>query len=229
MPQSFSGRAGTSGTPAHDYRNQLRRKETGMTDQTIQEAEAAYSEQAASLVRAWHSAQDQISLSPETVEGPHVDMLTDAQRFQASREQKAERASTEADHYRRQYTELQEERNNAVRDRARALRKELYAVENADVLTRAALATDDQLRSLMDLAATTRNPELASSVFVVAEQRGLDGVMSAYFQADPEAHALYEELQAAPTEGSMERRLADASVLFAPPTPVDYAPARARA
>lgn len=202
-------------------------KGTTMTDKTtIQEAEAVASEQAAELIRQWHATQDEISHTPASVEGELADLLTPAQRAQAVREQKAARSASEADHYRRQYTELQEERNNAVRDRVRALRKDLYAVESADLLSRAALATDDQLRSLMDLAATTGNPELAKSAFVVADQRGLDGILAAYFQTNPEAHALYEELQAAPTAETMERRLSDADVLFAAQNPVDYAWAR---
>jgi len=204
-------------------------KGLSMSDKTtIHEAEAAASEQAAELIRAWHAAQDEIAQAPVSVEGPHAELLTVEQRAQADREQKAQRAASEADHYRREYTAIQEERNNAVRTRTRSLHKALYAVENADLLARAALSTDDQLRSLMDLAATTGNTELAKSAFVVAEQRGLDGVLAAYFQADPEAHALYAELQAAPTEATMERRIADAATLFAAPTPADYAPAFTR-
>lgn len=201
-----------------------------MTDKTtIQEAEAVASEQAAELIRQWHATQDEISHSPVSVEGELADLLTPEQRAQAVREQKAARSASEADHYRREYTELQEARNDAVKTRGERVRKELYAVENADILSRAALATDDQLRSLMDLAATTGNSELGRAVFVVASQRGLDGVMSAYFQANPEARELYEELQGAPQQETMERRVADAGVLFAAPMPMAYAPARTRA
>ncbi len=193
---------------------------------TIQEAEETYAEQAAEAIRGWHAVQDEISQDSVTVEGPHADMLTDAQRYQAEREQKAARASTEAESYRRAYTELQEERNNAVRARRERVQKDLYSVETTDLLARAALATDDQLRSLMDLAATTGNSELGRAAFVVAQQRQLDGVLAAYFETNPEAHALYEELQAAPTAETMERRVADAGVLFAAPMPMAYAPAR---
>ena len=198
-------------------------------DKTIQQTEETYSEQAAELIRGWHTAQDEISNSPVSVEGELADLLTPAQRFQAEREMKAARASREADHYRRDYEELQEARNDVVRDRVRALRKDLYAVENADVLTRAAATTDDQLRELAELSATTGSSELGRAAFVVADRRGLGGVLASYFQANPEAHALYEELQAAPSEETMERRLADAATLFAAPTPMAYAPARTRA
>ncbi len=196
-----------------------------MTNRTIPETEETYGQRASEILRTWYEAQGEIARSSETVEGPHASLLTDAQRAAAAREQKAERARAEAESYRREYRELTEERNAAVRARTRSLHKELYAVESADVLSRAALATDAQLGAMTELAATTGNAELAKAAFVVAEQRQLGEVMGAYFdRTNPKARELYEEWRAAPTEEVLERRLSDADKLFAAPTPADFAP-----
>ncbi|MBA2712517.1 MAG: hypothetical protein H0U55_03055 [Rubrobacteraceae bacterium] len=119
-----------------------------MTNSTIQETKAAYSERAAKLLRDWYETRDEIARAPETVEGPHAELLTNAQRAEAAYQQKASRARAEAESRRRQYLKLTGERNDAIRSRAKSLHKEVYAVENADVLSRAALATDAQLGAM---------------------------------------------------------------------------------
>ena len=197
-----------------------------MTKRTIQEIEASYSERATRLLRGWYERRDVIAGATEAVEGPHAELLTGAQRAEAAYQQKAERAGAEAEGCRREYLELTEERNAAVRARVRSLHKEVYAVEGADVLSRAALATDAQLGAMTELAATTGNVELGRAVFVAAEQRGLGEVTSRYLDAMGEdARQAYEELRAAPSEESMERKLEDADKLFPAPTAQDFAPA----
>jgi hypothetical protein len=106
-----------------------------------------------------------------------------------------------------------------------ARREEVYAVNNTEVLSRAAFATDSQLGAMAELATTTGNDELGRAVFVAAEQRELGDVMHRYLDAMGEdAHEAYEELRAAPSEEAMERKLADAETLFAPPAAQDFAP-----
>jgi hypothetical protein len=198
---------------------------SSMTKRTIWEIEEDYSEQATRLLRGWYEGKERIARATEAVEGPHTGLFTDAQRAKAAYQQKAERASAEAERRRREYLELTEERNAAVRARARSLRKEVNAVENSEVLTRAALATDAQLGAMAELAATTGNAELGRAVVVVAEQRGLGEVTSRYLDAMGEgARRAYEELKAAPSEEALERKLADADKLFPAPTPADFAP-----
>jgi hypothetical protein len=192
---------------------------------TIQAIEADYSERASAQLRDWFAAKDAIARAPEAVEGPHAELLTDAQRAEVAHKQKAERARERAEEYRREYVELTEERNRALTARVRSLREGVYAVENAEVLSRAALATDAQLGAMMELAATTGNDELGRAVFVAAEQRELGDVMHRYLEAMGEdARKAYEELRAAPSDEAMERKLADSDTLFAPPTAQDFAP-----
>lgn len=196
-----------------------------MTKRTIHEIEESFGEKAAGILRVWYETRDEIARSSVRVEGPHADLLTGAQRAQAAYEQKALRARARAEEYRQEYLELTEEHNHAVRARVRFLRKELYAVENAEVLSRAALATDAQLGAMMELAATTGNTDLGRAAFVAAEQRRLGEVVAAYLdRANPKARELYEELEAAPSEEGMGRKLADADGFFAPPTAADFAP-----
>jgi hypothetical protein len=84
---------------------------------------------------------------------------------------------------------------------------------------------DAQLGAMAELAATTGNDELGRAVFVAAEQRELGDVMHRYLAAMGEnAREAYEELKAAPSEEAMERKLADAETLFAPPSVQDFAP-----
>jgi len=73
-----------------------------MTEKTIQQTEESYSERAAGILRGWYESRDEIARSFVRVEGPHADLLTGAQRAEAARKQKAERASAKAEEYRRE-------------------------------------------------------------------------------------------------------------------------------
>jgi hypothetical protein len=122
-----------------------------------------------------------------------------------------------------------EERNQAVRKRTRKVREQLFGVQDADGLARAALASDAGLGSMLELAIHANNAELGRAVFTAAEQRGLGDLMHRYFdQVNPEAAELYEEWKAAPSEESLERRLADAETLLAAPDTSYFAPAFGR-
>jgi hypothetical protein len=195
-----------------------------MIKKTIHETEATYGEKAAGIVRGWHEAQDEIARSHEPVEGGFSEYLTDEGRARVVRERKAERAGAAASEFRRKYEAMTKERNEAVRDRTSALRDELFRVEDSGALSRAALATDAELGAMLELAAHAGSKDLARAVFAAAAQRELGDVLSTYFErVDPQAH-LYAELKEAPSEESLERRLADAQIIFAAPDASDFAP-----
>jgi hypothetical protein len=183
----------------------------------IHEAQANYSEKAAGILREWHETLDEITRSHEPVEGEYLERLTDTQREQLLREQKAERAHAERENYVRQYRELTEEHHEQVKKRTRFLGERLFKVEDAGALARAALATDTQLGTLMELAAQSGNAELGRAAFVAAEQRGLGELIAAFFdRIDPEARELYEEFKAAPSEEIMQRREAGVETIIPP-------------
>jgi hypothetical protein len=189
-----------------------------MSEKTIQEIEAAFGERAAGILGAFYDAKDEISRQIESVEGPHADIFTDRQRAEITRTQKAERARAKAEESRKQYQQLQTERNEAVRARTRVLREQLFGVEDGGALARAAVATDTQLGGMLELAIHADNADLARAVFAAASQRELGDLMNRYFErVNPEAGELYREWRSAPSEEDLERRLEDAETLFAAP------------
>jgi hypothetical protein len=200
-----------------------------MSEKTIQEIEAASAERAARILRDWLHAKDEICREIEAVEGPHAERFIERQRAEIAWTQKAERAGAKAGEYRREYRALMEERNQAVRKRTRKVREQLFGVQDADGLARAALASDAGLGSMLELAIHANNAELGRAVFTAVEQRGLGDLMHRYFdQVNPEARELYEEWKPAPSEESLERRLADAETLLAAPDASYFAPAFGR-
>jgi hypothetical protein len=189
-----------------------------MSERTIPGIEGAFAEKAAEIVRGWHETQDEITRSEVAVEGGYSEYLTDGGRAQVAREHKAERAAAKAEEHRQEYTKLTRERNAAVKARTHVLRDELFGVEDAGALARVALASDADLRAMLELAVHAGNNDLARSVFVAADQRELGDVLSTYFErVDPEAGELYQEWRAAPSEEDLERRLADAETIFSAP------------
>jgi hypothetical protein len=195
-----------------------------MNEQSIHEAEANYSERASEILQGWYTTLDEIVRSPESIEGPYVDHLTDEGRASAVREQKSERANAERERFVREYGELTEEHHEQVESRVRALSERLFKVEDAGALARVALATDTELGTLLELATQADNTELGRVVFVAAEQRGLGDLMAAYFdKIAPEARGLYEEYKAAPSKEIMERRLAGIETMFTPPASSRFA------
>jgi hypothetical protein len=198
-----------------------------MTDQTIQEAAANYSEKAAGILWGWHETLDEIARSREPVEGEYLERLTDAGREQLIREQQTERAHTEREKYLREYRELTEEHHEQVKSRTRFLSERLFKVAGTPgeaVLPLASSATEEQLMGMLEDALTGGSFDQARAVFVVAQRRQLAGVMGAYLdRADREARALYEEWKAAPSEEIMERRLAGVETLTSPPDSSHFA------
>jgi len=201
-----------------------------MTEKTIQETEASYGGRTAEILGDWYATRDAIAGEIEAVEGPHADLFTAGQRAEITRTQKAERARAKAEEYRKQYQQLQTERNEAVRARTRALREQLFGVEDGSALARAAVATDTQLGGMLELAIHADNADLARAVFAAASQRELGELMNRYFErVNPAASELYQEWRSAPSEENLERRLEDAETIFAAPDASYYfAPAFGR-
>lgn len=197
-----------------------------MSKETIRELEASYSEKAAELLQSWYARLDEIARSPESIEGPYADRLTDEARAAAIREQKFERANAEREEYLREYRELTEGHQEQVKRRVRALGERLFKTEDAGLLASAALATDTKLGTLLEIAAQADNAELGRVVFVAAEQRNLGDLMASYFdRIDPGAREIYREFKAAPEEDIMERRLASIDTLLVPPDSSRFATA----
>jgi len=192
---------------------------------TIHEIEASGSEQAAEIVRDWYEARDRIARQTVDIDGPHAELLTPEQRMRAAAEQKAAQAAQKAQEYRSEYEEFTSQRNEDVLSRKQFLHKELYAAtpENAAIFANAALATDEQLAEMVEMAHSTGLAEVGRAAFVAAQRRELGEVVAAYFdKLNPEARELYQEYSQAPSEESLENRLADAETIFAAPEPSEF-------
>jgi hypothetical protein len=198
-----------------------------MSDKTIYETEATYGERAAGILRSWYEARDEIVRSYEPVEGGFSEYLTDEGRAQVVRERKAERASAEAENYRREYRQLVEENNARVQRRRGFLGQRLFKVAGTPgeaALPFASIATEEQLLGMLEDSVAAGSLDQAHAVFVVARRRQLPDVMGAYFEkADPEARELYREWEAAPSDETLEHRLVDIETMIAPPSPADFA------
>jgi len=196
--------------------------------ETIYEIEKVGSERATELVRDWYTTLDEIKASRVEISGPHADLLTEEQRLQAAADAKAQKAAQKAQEYRSDYEELTQGRNDAVRSRTRKLHKELMTVESTSALAEARKGDVGALLDMVDMAAHAGNPEFARAAFSVAAKRQLGDVVAAYFdKVAPEARDLYAEYSQAPTEETLENRLADAARIFAAPDPRSLIPVAA--
>jgi len=188
---------------------------------TIQEIKAEYGQKTAGILNGYHQELDDIRGERKLEPGAYLDDLNDAQRFRILKERKAERAEEARrralDAYRREVSGYHEE----VRARAGYVEGALFGMsspESAAVLTRAALASEQELETLLDVAAASGNVELATAAMVGAERRGFaELVVRALEHAGPEARELYAEWREAPPEEVLARQLEQAETIVAPP------------
>ncbi len=120
-----------------------------------------------------------------------------------------------------------ESRNAALEKREQDLRRRLFgapvgykdgvAVQSAaftDALTRATLASGEDLQKLSEVAAQTGDQALGKAVFVAAEQRGMPDLALAYLNSNPDVSAAYGELASMPN--AEERQAAAENPGFPP-------------
>jgi hypothetical protein len=133
------------------------------------------------------------------------------------RDQKMEKATEAHEHAFSSYTEQVEYYHRQLEKRANHIKGELFRVEDAGALSRAATATDAELGAMLEIAAQAQNSELGRAVFVSAEQRGLGNLMKDYFdKLNPEGRELYGEWSEIPPQEVLERQLDIEAILPAP-------------
>jgi hypothetical protein len=198
------------------------RKEHRMTQQkSIPQIRQEFT---AKLVAAQHARDARIEeitakRRPEG-DGPLLDRLDDAQRAKLLLEQKV--AAAEGDR-RRLLDELGQEHaayKAAVQERTGSLREKLFRNEEgekAELLARLATASQDELGSMLSVAAETGNKALGRAVFATAHRRDIPELLVRYFgEIDPSARDLYGELNEAPTPEVLDRQRGDLATLIAP-------------
>jgi len=187
---------------------------------TIQEIREQFSKDSTEILIGYQDTLAAIKAKGQPEEGGYLDRLSDEQRMGLMREQKMEQAQEAVSQAREEYTaEVSRYREDLAR-RTNYIREHLFKVEDAGALSRAALATDAELGTLMELAAQASNAELGRAAFVAAEQRGLGDLMAAYFdRIDPEAREFYQEWTEIPPQEILDRQAESVERLLPGPTP----------
>jgi hypothetical protein len=140
-------------------------------------------------------------------QGGYYERLNAEQKRSLLLEERAQRAGEITEQARKDYAEAVEEYHEALAMREEQLRERLFKVEDAGALSRAATATDAELDSMLEIAATAGNADLGRAVFLAAEQRGLaEHTLTFLERIDPEARDAYGEWLELPGEEVLERQ-----------------------
>jgi hypothetical protein len=170
-----------------------------MSEQRISDIQAKHSEAAASILNGLYRRYDEIAEEKLDESEPHFGRLDDAQRAAALRDHRLDLATKARREAKYEYTESVREYREKLEARKAEAEAELYGhgdPASADVLARAALASDEELRNLANVASKTNNASLKRAALVVGAERGLGDVLVETF-GDQERE-LYAEIQAAP-------------------------------
>ena len=204
-------------------RNRYRQEGNRMTDKTIQEIREEHGAKASGILSGYYAELDAIRGMREPEEGAYLERLSDGERFGLLMEQKATRANEArrrtVDAYRREHEAYQEE----VRARAGYVEGKLFGMsspESAAVLSRAALASEEELGTMLDLAKASGNHELATAALVGAERRGFaELVVRALEHAGDETRGLYHEWAERPPDEVLARQAEQAEAIVERPSP----------
>ncbi len=176
---------------------------------TIHEIRAEHSAKAGAIMTRYQDEVRSIRAENTLPDGAYLDRLTDEQRTKLLREQKQQRAADAHAATLREYTREVERYQGELAGRADALKGRLFGVADAGALSRAALANEGELATLLDVATQAGNEDLARAVFVAAHRRGAGDLMARYFDGvDPEARELYGEWSDVPPSEVLERQRA---------------------
>jgi hypothetical protein len=192
--------------------DQLQRRDqmTEETKATIPEIQALYGEHAAGILNRLRDQYEEIATAKLETQGSFFDRLDDAQKKAAIREYRLKLANEARDEAKQQYTEAVREYRERVEQRKTQAEAALYGhgdALSADVLARAALASDEELRNMARIASKTNNASLKQAALSVAADRGMGDALLEVF--GDEDRALYQEIQQAPPGEVLDRQTDD--------------------
>ncbi len=195
---------------------------------TIAEIRAEHSAKAGTIMTRYQDQIGEIRNTKTLPDGAYLDRLTDGQRFQLLREEKARKAAEAHERTIREYTREVDRYHAELAKRTNTLKARLFGVEDAGALSRAALADETELSTLLDVASQAGSEDLARAVFVAAHNRGAGDIMSRYFDAaDPEARELYGEWNDVPPPELLERQRNSVARVVQMPDPDSLTPSPA--
>ena len=187
-----------------------------------------HGEAAAAILNGYHATIDAIREEREPEAGAYLDRLTDEQRMNLMREQKAERAGTARREALEAYTEAVESYHEGLERRQGRLKGRLFGVDGPDgaaALSRTVTASEEELAAYLDVAELSGNEDLARAVFVAAERRGSGDLMARYFdKVDPEARDRYQEWASVPPAEVLERQREGVGTILPEPDPAGLMP-----
>jgi len=190
-------------------------------ERTVSSIQQEHSSRLGAILGDYQDAVDAIRAQAQPEGGMYLDRLDGQQQRALLREQKQAKAVEAHNKVRAAYKAEVERYHSELAQRRGELQRQIFGVsgsDSAEVLARAALASEDELAMLMDLAATTGNNELAKAAFVVADHRGQGDLVDKYFDAaGSDARGLYQEWCELLDEETITRRAETAdSVIPAP-------------
>ncbi len=195
---------------------------------TIHEIRAEHSAKAGAILTGYQDEIGEIRSTKTLPDGAYLDRLTDGQRFQLLREDKAQKAAEAHERTLREYTREVERYQAELAKRTTTLKARLFGVEDAGALSRAALADEGELSTLLEVATQAGNEDLARAVFVAAHHKGAGDLVARYFDGiDPEARGLYGELTDAPSSEILERQRTTIERVVQMPDPDSLTPSPA--
>ncbi len=122
---------------------------------SVQEIQAEHGRNAAEIMNSYLDTMEEIRETRELEAGGYLDRLTGEQRMTLLTERKTERAREATNQAREDYAAEMERHQEELSCRVDCLKGRLFGVEDAGALSRAALATDAELGTLMEIALPT--------------------------------------------------------------------------
>ncbi len=184
-----------------------------MSDTTISDIQAKHSEAAGKILNDLYRSYDAIAEEKLDERAAHYSRLTDAQRAAALRDHRLDLANEAREEAKTKYTNAVHEYREQLEARKAEAEAELYGHgddASADLLARAALATDQELKNLAQLASKTGNTALRRAALVAGEQRGLASTLVETL--DDQAREIYAEIADAPPSEVLDRVTGDAGI-----------------
>jgi hypothetical protein len=181
---------------------------------TLAQIQEAYGAHSAAILNQLHDRYDEIAKSkPDTAAGTFFERLSDEQKMATIRDHRLKLANEAREQAKQKYSESVRTYREQVEARKAEAEAQLYGHGqelSADVLARAALASDEELRGMARIASKTNNASLKQAALSVAADRGMgDALIEVFGDEDRE---LYSEIQQGPPREVLDRQTHDVGI-----------------
>jgi hypothetical protein len=176
---------------------------------SIQSIRSDYGREQTEIMHEYGNSVDEVaSKGSEGV--AHRDFMSYGQVEAIMIEEKQAEIAEHATQAREALRAAHERYESRLAERAGAVREQLFGgIENTDALTRAALASEEELRELIDMASFTGSKDIARVAFIVSAKRGYGDLVNRYLNEIDGSSAtrdLYEEWTQIPSAELLDRQ-----------------------